>query len=72
MAGIRIERADKNLMRNRLEDVLQTQKDLEQKIKQFQRETQVEEYQKFWNELKLKNGELMKTVSRYMVSKCNR
>lgn len=70
--GVKIERAEKNLMRSRLETVLQMHKELDGKIEEFEHGIQAEDYRRFWKELRANNSESIKTVSRYMVSKCNR
>lgn len=72
MADIRIERRQKNIMRSQLEKVLEMQKAIDQTIDDFHKETEVAEYQQFWQELKHNNTETMQRLSRFMVRKCNR
>lgn len=72
MADVRIERRQKNIMRSQLEKVLEMQKEMERKIDDFHKETEVPEYQQFWQELKQNNTETMQRLSRFMVRKCNR
>ena len=68
----KIERGQKNMMREKLEDFLAAQKDLDQLISLYEEGTPNEEYRQFWQEIKEKNLENMKRVSRFMVTKCNR
>lgn len=70
--SIRIDRRQKNLMRSHIEEVVRYYKDLEEKIDVFQTDTEPEDYQKFWRDLKARNQEQIQVVSRYMVMKCNR
>lgn len=72
MPGIKINRQQKNAMRMQLEKVLQMQKDLDKKIDNFQKDCEVDEYRKFWQEIKKQNKENILHVSRFMVRKCNR
>ena len=68
----RINRPDKNRMRANLEEILLLQKQLEQRIDNFLQVETVETYQLFWQELKNLNNQNIKTISNYMVRKCNR
>ncbi|MGI6452644.1 MAG: hypothetical protein ACOX0E_04055 [Syntrophomonadaceae bacterium] len=68
----KIERLKKNHMRNQLEEVLDMQKGLEKKIKECMSQTDVDDYQKFWETLLGANNENMRTVTRFMTIKCNR
>lgn len=72
MAQVRIDRKQKNIMRSQLEKVLEMQKIIDRKIDDFHKETEVAEYQQFWQELKNSNTETMQRLSRFMVRKCNR
>jgi len=72
LADIRIERKQKNIMRSQLEEVLKMQKDIAEKIENFDQETEVAEYKKFWQELRQTNAQTIQKVSNYMVRKCNR
>ena len=72
MAVIRIDRKQKNIMRSQLEKVLEMQKEIDHKIDNFRQETEVPEYQQFWEELRTNNIETMQRLSRFMVRKCNR
>jgi len=68
----RIDRKQKNQMRYHLEQILNIYKKLEEKIDDYVEKTEVEDYQNFWQELKVKNNENIRFVSRYMITKCNR
>ncbi len=68
----KIERKRKNLMRGHLEKVLEIQKDLDRKMSFYEQKAEVEEYQNFWHDIRSKNLENIKVISRYMVTKCNR
>ena len=72
MAVVRIDRKQKNIMRSQLEKVLEMQKEIDHKIDNFRNETEVPEYQQFWEELRTNNIETMQKLSRFMVRKCNR
>jgi ethanolamine utilization cobalamin adenosyltransferase len=72
LAQVRIDRKQKNIMRSQLEKVLEMQKIIDRKIDDFHKETEVAEYQQFWQELKNSNTETMQRLSRFMVRKCNR
>ncbi len=71
-AGKKIDRASKNLMRSQVEDVLKIQREIDKKIDIYREETGINEYINFWDDLKLKNNDTIKTISRFMVLKCNR
>lgn len=71
-AGKKIDRASKNLMRSQVEDVLKIQREIDKKIDIYREETGINEYVNFWDDLKLKNNDTIKTISRFMVLKCNR
>jgi len=72
VAVVRIDRKQKNIMRSQLEKVLEMQKEIDHKIDDFREETEVPEYQQFWEELRTTNIETMQRLSRFMVRKCNR
>jgi len=72
VAVVRIDRKQKNIMRSQLEKVLEMQKEIDHKIDDFREETEVPEYQQFWEELRTNNIETMQRLSRFMVRKCNR
>ncbi|MGI5911291.1 MAG: hypothetical protein ACOX6E_01740 [Syntrophomonadaceae bacterium] len=72
MANVKIERTQKNIMRNQLEEVLKKHHEINEKIDDFNKTTEVPEYQQFWQELKRTNSETIKTISRFAVRKCNR
>lgn len=72
MAEIRIDRLQKNRMRAQLESVLDVHRQLDTTIEAYEGQTEVEEYRRFWNELRGKNRENIQYLSRYMVTKCNR
>ncbi|MGS0763113.1 hypothetical protein [Syntrophomonas curvata] len=72
MPDVRIDRRHKNIMRSQLEKVLELQRETERIIDDFHKETEVPEYQQFWQELKQNNTETMQKLSRFMVRKCNR
>lgn len=72
MPDVRIDRRHKNIMRSQLEKVLELQRKTERIIDDFHKETEVPEYQQFWQELKQNNTETMQKLSRFMVRKCNR
>lgn len=72
MAVVKIDRKQKNIMRSQLEKVLEMQKEIDHKIDNFRKETEVPEYQQFWEELRTGNIEAMQRLSRFMVRKCNR
>ena len=72
MAVVRIDRKQKNIMRSQLEKVLEMQKEIDHKIDNFRNETEVPEYQQFWDELRTNNIETMQRLSRFMVRKCIR
>ncbi len=72
MAVVRIDRKQKNIMRSQLEKVLEMQKEIDHKIDNFRKDTEVPEYQQFWEELRTTNVETMQRQSRFMVRKCNR
>jgi len=66
------DRLEKNRMRKNLEEIYSLQKDLMEKINNFQKNEPVEEYQHFWCELQELHNQNIQTVARYMVRKCNR
>jgi len=68
----RVERPDKNRMRKNLEDIQLLQKELEKRIEDFEQAETVEDYRLFWQALKNQYTQNIKTVSNYMVRKCNR
>lgn len=68
----RIDRQQKNMMRARLEKMLELQKELERQIEASQKETQVPEYREFLQKLRAINNENIQVTSRYMIRKCNR
>ncbi|KUG05189.1 hypothetical protein ASZ90_017375 [hydrocarbon metagenome] len=68
----RIDRQQKNIMRSQLEEVLTIHRNLDEKLAIFQQQSVNSEYRRFWNELKEQNSENVKTISRFMVLKCNR
>ncbi len=68
----KIDRQQKNVMRSQLEEILTIHRNLNKKIEAFSKETTSSEYRRFWNDLKDQNGENVKTISRFMVLKCNR
>jgi uncharacterized protein VirK/YbjX len=73
MSGkIRIERQQKNIMRSQLEEILAIHRTLEKKIDLYRKESTHSEYSRFWNDLRANNNENIKTISRFMVLKCNR
>ena len=72
MANVKIERRQKNIMRSQLEKVLEMQKEVEREIDDFHKETEVPEYQQFWQELKQNNTQTMQKLAHFMVRKCNR
>jgi len=68
----RIERPDKNRMRQNLEDIQLLQKELEKRIEDFEQAETVEDYRIFWQTLKNQYRQTIQAVSNYMVRKCNR
>jgi uncharacterized membrane protein YgaE (UPF0421/DUF939 family) len=68
----KIDRKQKDLMRNNLEKVLEKQKELDQLIAAYAEKSEIAEYQDFLMNMRSKNLENIKIVSRYMVTKCNR
>ncbi|MBC7075658.1 MAG: hypothetical protein H5T98_06265 [Syntrophomonadaceae bacterium] len=72
MKAAKIAREDKNMMRSRLEKVLAIQTDLGEKMETYQRGTRIEEYCRFWDEIKKDNEEIKQKILKYMVLKCNR
>jgi len=72
MSNARIPRPDKDRMRAQLEEILRLQKSLVEKIELFEPQTEVNDYQVFWRDLKNSHKDLNQRVSRYMVRKCNR
>lgn len=68
----RIDRPDKNRMRGNLEEILQMQKQLEQRIDSYLQDETVEIYKKFWQELKKQYQQNIQNTYNYMVRKCNR
>lgn len=72
MATVKIDRQEKNIMRAKIEDVLQMQKDIDVKINSYAATSQPVEYQKFWQDLQTRNQDTIRKVSRYMIAKCNR
>lgn len=72
MTYVRIDRQQKNIMRSQLEQILEMQKQVESKIEDFHKETEVPEYQQFWQELKQEHTQTMQKLARFMVRKCNR
>lgn len=67
-----IERVEKNQMRKQLEEILELEKSITEKIDIFQKDTKEKEYKDFWNKLKEKKIEHIQSTSSYMVKKCNR
>jgi hypothetical protein len=68
----RIARAEKDKMRAQTEEILAMHKNLVEKIEFYASQTEVEEYNAFWQDLIKNNQRLMSQISRYMVMKCNR
>jgi hypothetical protein len=68
----RIDRQQKNMMRARLEKMLELQKELDRQIEASQKESQVPEYREFLKKLKSINNENIQVTSSYMIQKCNR
>jgi hypothetical protein len=68
----KIERQQKNMMRARLEKMLEMQKELDRQIEASYKETQVPEYREFLKKLKSINNENIQVISSYMIRKCNR
>lgn len=68
----RIDRQQKNMMRVRLEKMLELQNELDRLIETCRKETQIPEYCEFLKQLKTKNKENIQITSRYMITKCNR
>ena len=67
-----LDRLEKNRMRKDLEEIYLLQKDLVEKINNFQQNESVDEYRHFWQELQDVHNQSIQTVARYMVRKCNR
>lgn len=59
-------------MRSQLEDILQVHQLLAERIQDYQQNTEIPEYHRFWEEIGQRNQEDIQVVARYMVSKCNR
>lgn len=60
-------------MRSQMEQVLSLYREIGEKAEIFSQDNKhINEYQKFWQELKAKNTEQVKAVSRFMALKCNR
>lgn len=72
MPGVKISRQQKNTMRLQLEKILEMQKNLDKEMANFQKGCEVEEYRKFWQDMKKQNKEHILNISRFMVRKCNR
>ena len=68
----RIARVDKDKMRAQTEEILAMHKALVERIEFYADQTEVEEYNTFWQELINNNRRIMGQLSRYMVMKCNR
>lgn len=68
----KIDRKQKNLMRSQLEMILAQYREIEGQIENFQKPEDPEEYQRFWRELLEQNRQQIQSLSRYMVTRCNR
>ena len=68
----RIARIDKDKMRAQTEEILTMHKAMVEKIEFYAGQTEVEEYNTFWQDLINDNRRIMGQLSRYMVMKCNR
>ncbi len=68
----KIDRQEKNIMRSQLEEILDIHRTLDKKIDNYREVSISSEYRRFWNELKNENMEKVKSISRFMVLKCNR
>lgn len=71
-ASVRINRQDKNNMRDQLEEILDIHQQVNRKVEVYRKQNQVADYQGFWDELRQRNHETIQVLSRYMVMKCNR
>ncbi|MEA4924781.1 MAG: hypothetical protein VB084_05655 [Syntrophomonadaceae bacterium] len=68
----RIGRPDKNRMRGNLEEILEMQKQIEQRIENLLQAETVETYKNFWQDLKKQCHQNAKNTYNFMVRKCNR
>ncbi len=69
---IRVERSQKNQMRAQLEEIVETYRSIQERVEAFKRDTQHVEYKKLWLDLLYKNDQQIQSLSRFMVTKCNR
>lgn len=68
----RIDRILKNKMRAQLEEIADIYRLAEEKMEQYERETEIGEYKRYWRELITDHHGRLEDLSRYMVIKCNR
>ncbi|NLW90926.1 MAG: hypothetical protein GXY34_04930 [Syntrophomonadaceae bacterium] len=68
----RIDRGQKNKMRAQLEEIAAFYREAEEKMGQYERETEVGEYKRYWRELIADHHGRLENLSRYMVIRCNR
>lgn len=70
--GDQVDRSQKIIMRQRLEQLLELQQDLGRLLEACAQEIEAAEYRRFLEEMKQRNKETIQTVKNYMVRKCNR
>ncbi len=68
----KIGRPEKNIMRSQLEEILAIHRNLDKKIDSYREASSNGEYRRFWKDLQEENTEKVKSISRFMVLKCNR
>lgn len=68
----RIERKEKNVMRQHLERLLELQREMERLIDNCRQEVEAAEYLRFLEEFKQRSKESAHILADYMVRKCNR
>lgn len=68
----RISREEKNFLRNELEGLLKQYREINQQISEIKKNITEDEYLDFLRKLRVRNNEIIQTLGRYMVRKCNR
>ncbi|QGU00563.1 hypothetical protein SYNTR_1969 [Candidatus Syntrophocurvum alkaliphilum] len=72
ISHVKIGRKQKNIMRGHLEKIIKLHYEVNNYIEEHAKQTEVEEYKDFFQNIKDKNIQTVQLISKYMVRKCNR
>lgn len=72
MTYLKIDRQQKNSMREHLEKMVEKYKEINLQIEIYRQEVEAAEYRQFFDHIKARNTESIQIISKYMVGKCNR